>query len=297
MTINHVRQLLPVTAGTKRNARKIAGRIAMLCLATSAAVCLAACGNLSHDVAKNGSGAGQLVWPSPESATPMHKGGTFPAPAQLQSLRYGMNKQQIAALIGYPHFNEGIWEVREWNYLFDFREDSSDRVEVCQFKVLFDQHKIARSFYWLPESCSRHMAVAVEPALAKAPEQQMSFSTDAMFKFDRASIDDITNDGHAQLDTLAKNLIAEQAHVSSIRILGYSDRLGNDTYDLALSEQRAHAVMDYLVDKGVPQNLMVAEGRGKSDALKTCAPMPRDALIACLAPNRRVAVQVHTRAQ
>ena len=259
-------------------------------------VALSACGSLSQGVAKDGSGATQWVWPSPDSVTPMHRGGTFPETTQLQLIRYGMNKQQIAALIGYPHFSEGVWDVREWNYLFNFRESGSDRVEICQFKVLFDQSKVARSFYWKPQSCAHYMAVSVSPAMAQAPEQQVTLSTDAMFAFDRSSINDITEDGRTQLDTLAKNLMAEKSHIEDIYVRGYSDRLGEDAYDFALSERRAYAVMSYLVGRGVPEDLIVAEGHGKSSEVKVCPSMPKDALIACLAPNRRVIVQVHTRA-
>lgn len=258
---------------------------------------LSACGSLSHDVAKNGSFAAQLVWPTSDSVTPMHKGGTFPQPMQLQLIRYGMNKQQIASLIGYPHFSEGVWGVREWNYLFNFREVGTDHVNICQFKILFDEHKIARSFYWHPESCSRYMAVSVSSSMAQAPEQQAVLSADTMFTFDRSSISDITDDGQAQLDRLAKDLIAEKDSIEDIHCRGYSDRLGDDNYDFSLSERRAYAVMDYLVEKGVPQDLIVAEGFGKSEAIKACPPMSRDALIACLAPNRRVVVQVHTRSK
>lgn len=271
--------------------------VAMAALAIASAPLIGGCGNVSQGVAKDGASASRLVWPSPDSVTPMHKGGTYPEPAELQLIRYGMNKQQIAALIGYPHFDEGVWAVREWNYVFNFRQGGTDRTDVCQFKILFDEHKLARSFYWYPETCSRYMAAAVSPATAQAPEQQLSLSTDAMFKFDRSSIGDITQDGQAQLDKLAKDLTAEQNHIEDIRIRGYSDRLGSDNYDFTLSERRAYTVMTYLVGKGVPQDLIVAEGRGKSDAIAACPSLPKDALITCLAPNRRVVVQVHTRAK
>jgi OOP family OmpA-OmpF porin len=35
-------------------------------------------------------------------------------------------------------------------------------------------------------------------------------------------------------------------------ILGYSDRLGTDAYNKALSSKRAYGVMHYLVNKGIP---------------------------------------------
>ena len=278
-----------------------------LLLLTTAILVLAGCGNVSRGVLKDGTNASQLVWPSPDSLTPMHKGGTFPEPVQLQLIHQGMNKQQIATLIGYPHFSEGVGAVREWNYVFNFREEGSDEVEVCQFKILFDQNKISRSFYWHPDACSRHMALPVASRTAKpseqqassqmvkSPEQQVVIAADAMFEFDRSSIGDITDDGRVQLDMLAKKLIAEQNEIMKIHIRGYSDRLGGDAYDFALSERRASSVKEFLEAKGIPQALIHAEGRGKSDVIKECSSMPKADLIACLAPNRRVVLQIVTR--
>lgn len=266
------------------------GFLASVCLLT-----LSGCGNVSQGVAKDGSGAQHFVWPDPSSATPMHRGGTYPDPAQLQMLRYGMNKQQIANLIGFPHFDEGVWRVREWNYVFNFREAGSNNIQVCQFKVLFDDNKVAHSFYWHPESCAHYMAVSVSPTTAQAPEQQAALPTDTLFSFDRSSVNDITDNGRTLLDQLARDIAAEKDRIDEIHVRGYSDRLGGDSYDFVLSERRAYTVMRYLAERGVPQDLMVAEGRGKSDAIKNCPPSPMTVLIACLAPNRRVEVQIHTR--
>jgi OmpA-OmpF porin, OOP family len=266
-------------------------------VATLATLGLSACGNVSHGVAKDGAGANQLVWPDPGSVTPIHKGGTYPETAQLQLLRYGMNKQQIAMLIGYPHFDEGIWGVREWNYVFNFRESGSERITVCQFKILFDEAKTARSFYWNPQSCSRYMAVPVSSlassSAAHAPEQQVNLLTDALFAFDRGSMEDVTPAGRVALNELAHDIVAQKGKIEGIHIRGYSDRLGGDAYDYALSKRRADAVMQYLVGHGVPENFVQAEGLGKSDAVKTCPSLPTKQLIKCLSPNRRVEVQIH----
>jgi OmpA-OmpF porin, OOP family len=256
---------------------------------------LTGCGNVSHGVAKDGSSAQQLVWPAPQDVTPMHHGGTFPELANVRVLHAGLNKQQIAQLIGYPHFDEGVWAVREWNYVFNFRDGNSDRVTVCQFKILFDQQKLARSFYWKPEDCSRYMqAPAEEPPVAKS-EQVTTLSTDALFKFDRYARTDITDDGRAELDRLAEALLAEQGRVVRIHVVGYTDRLGSDAYNQVLSQRRADTVAGYLVEKHVPAHLVDAEGHGKADPVVQCPDgLSRQTLIACLAPNRRVLVRVET---
>ena len=65
--------------------------------------------------------------------------------------RIGMNKDQIYELIGRPHFQEGLYGVREWDYLFNYRENGEHKT--CQYKILFDKDKNAQSFFWLPEGC------------------------------------------------------------------------------------------------------------------------------------------------
>lgn len=256
---------------------------------------LTACGNVSRDVAKDGHGAGQLIWPAPESATPMHRGGTFPNLDDLRQVRARLNKQQIANLIGYPHFSEGVMAVREWNYLFNFRQPGSDQVTVCQYKILFDDNRLAQSFYWKPTSCSQ---LSMPPTSTGAPSTEspkeliFTLSTDALFAFDKSSVNDITGNGKAQLDDLARKLIAVGSGVRNVHIVGYTDRLGSEAYNSGLSERRAYAVMHYLMNRGVPEESIVAEGRGMEDAVENCPESPRAQLIACLAPNRRVEVMV-----
>ena len=83
----------------------------------------------------------------------MHKGGTFPNPANLRQVHEGLNKGQVSDLIGFPHFSEGAWGVREWNYVFNLRKPDGG-IQLCQYKVLFDDDKLARSFYWKPQACA-----------------------------------------------------------------------------------------------------------------------------------------------
>lgn len=252
---------------------------------------VSACGNVSRNVANDGHTASKLVWPAPEAATPMHKGGTFPNLANLRQLHAGLNKQQVSALIGYPHFSEGVWSVREWNYLFNFRKAGTDEVTVCQYKVLFDENKLAQSFYWKPESCAALLEQSPPIASASpAPvEEKRVLSADAVFGFDKGSVADISPEGRDELDKLAGELRGSDA---KIHIAGYTDRLGAAAHNQSLSQHRADAVRDYLASRGIPANRMTSEGRGEADPVKDCPNGSRAQLIACLAPNRRVEVTV-----
>lgn len=258
---------------------------------------MSACGNVSRNVAKDGSNAQELVWPKTDDVTPMHRGGTFPELDHLRQLHAGLNKRQISQLIGWPHFEEGVWGVREWNYVFNFRDGDSDRVTVCQYKILFDQDKLARSFYWKPEDCARFVNPPPPPlpAPAAATKQETVLSADALFAFDRYALADITDGGRGQLDRLAEHLHAEQDRITHIDVVGYTDRLGSDDYNQTLSQRRAETVAKYLAAKGVSSDLIHAEGRGEAEPVVQCSDQARSTLIACLAPNRRVVVRVDTR--
>jgi len=262
----------------------------LVTIAATTALVLAACGNVSHNVAKDGNSAGELVWPAPADVTPMHRGGTFPNLVNLRQVRAGLNKQQVSDLIGYPHFSEGLWGVREWNYVFNFRKPGSDEVTVCQYKVLFDENKLSRSFYWKPESCAALLEdpKSVSQAGEEAPHR-FSLSADALFAFGKA---DVTPTGREALAGLAAELHKHMEQVRSIRVTGYTDHLGTSDSNLLLSERRARAVMDVLAEDGVPRVKIFAEGLGESDPVKDCPAGTRAQLVACLAPNRRVEVRI-----
>ena len=82
------------------------------------------------------------------------KEGLFVNLANLRQVAPGMTKEQVYALLGRPHFKEGIGPVREWDYIFNFRNAADPAHVTCQYKVLFDKNLKARNFYWLPASCA-----------------------------------------------------------------------------------------------------------------------------------------------
>jgi len=54
---------------------------------------------------------------------------------------------------------------------------------------------------------------------------------------------------------------------SQISLVGYTDSIGSDKYNLKLSEKRAEAVKDYLVKHGAQASRIQTEGRGKADPI------------------------------
>ncbi|UOO83286.1 OmpA family protein [Uruburuella testudinis] len=98
--------------------------------------------------------------------------------------------------------------------------------------------------------------------------------------------------GKARLDEFATQ-VKRFDRLRAIRIVGHTDRLGSDTYNLALSQRRAETVRQYLIQRGVPAGVMSAQGMGEAQPVQECSSdLGRTALIACLQPNRRVEIEV-----
>jgi outer membrane protein OmpA-like peptidoglycan-associated protein len=81
--------------------------------------------------------------------------------------------------------------------------------------------------------------------------------------------------------------------INSIRILGYTDILGSNEYNQKLSKDRAELIKEYFTYHGVNNGVITAIGKGPENPIVQCGSnLARTELIACLAPNRRVVIEV-----
>jgi OOP family OmpA-OmpF porin len=111
-----------------------------------------------------------------------------------------------------------------------------------------------------------------------------------LFEFNRTTL---TTEARAKLDKEVIARLKEFAVVRFINVHGHTDRLGSPQYNQKLSERRADAVRHYLVSKGADASKIETLGFGKTLPVKSCPDQRnRKALIECLAPNRRVEVEV-----
>lgn len=98
------------------------------------------------------------------------------------------------------------------------------------------------------------------------------------------------------LDKEMANLRTPGSTIGAMIISGHTDYIGSDSYNKKLSERRAQVVKDYVTAKGIDPKAIFWEGVGEKRPIpvtKFCtAKMPRKQLIECLAPNRRVTVEV-----
>jgi OOP family OmpA-OmpF porin len=117
------------------------------------------------------------------------------------------------------------------------------------------------------------------------PPEKVTLQAGKLFGFDSAQLQLPV----PELDTFAQALAANPG-ISGVVITGHTDRLGSAAYNQRLSQRRADAVKQYLVSKGVDASQLKAEGKGATQPVKECKDRNRQALIACLEPNRRVEI-------
>lgn len=213
----------------------------------------------------------------------------------------GLSKDQIYHLMGTPPLYTKGWHVREWGYLLHFYTPGygTKGVTTCQYKILFDKDMIARSSHWnavdpAGAKCPPNLKdyVLTENSLFNEDDQLAKTGANALFAFDRSSIDDINAKGKADLTKLAEQLKLFPS-IHQITITGYTDTLGQAAYNLKLSQKRAETVKQYLVSLGLEAQVIRAVGRGEENPVKECRDIhEHKQLIACLQPNRRVEIKV-----
>lgn len=173
-----------------------------------------------------------------------------------------------------------------------------------------------RTGYWTPAAaandpagcqCDRDLipaskcsaAPAATPAQPAAPgtrptSGKVTIAADALFDFNKAVL---RPEGKAKLDELAAK--ADQVNLEVILATGHTDRIGKDRYNQQLSEKRAAAVKQYLVNKGIEANRIYTEGKGETQPVTgdQCNNLGAESgrnkkLVECLQPDRRVDIEL-----
>lgn len=258
---------------------------------------------LSNNITTDGriETAEDVVFPELDKA--WQKQGQFPNKGNLSKIHTGISKDELYQLIGRPHFSEAH-KAREWDYIMKFYQ-ADDSVKICQYKIIFDKDYKAQEFYWLPADCASEVKVAPSvvptPVVMATPnshlmqphKENFGLGADALFDFDKWQLAHMKVHGRTHLDDITQKIHAYGDNVGQIVITGYTDRLGDDMYNMNLSLLRAQTVREYLISKGVNSNNIIATGGGKSTPIKQCSDnQSRQALIDCLQPNRRVEIVV-----
>lgn len=121
-----------------------------------------------------------------------------------------------------------------------------------------------------------------------------SGSKNVLFKFNRSQESDLYGAGQIKLDEIAQNIKQSYRSINKMVVVGHTDRLGDDAYNLKLSQERANTIKNALLLRGVNATEVEIIGKGETTPLSECAPtLQHEQLIECLAPNRRVDITIY----
>jgi OmpA-OmpF porin, OOP family len=146
-----------------------------------------------------------------------------------------------------------------------------------------------RDATWTPATAAANCDgwLAPKPAAAAAPaskvaQKKITLQADTLFDFDKSTL---KSEGIATLNKIASDITKMKLEV--VIIVGYTDSVGTDAYNIGLGQRRANAVKSFLTNAGgVEATRVYTESKGKAD------PVASNATAEGRAKNRRAVIEV-----
>lgn len=155
-------------------------------------------------------------------------------------------------------------------------ELDAQRTELEQREQALQQEQQARA---AAEQRARSALEQVATVKEEARGLVVTLNGSVLFAFDDASL---LPSAQKRLDVVAD--VLKQAPDQTFTVEGHTDAVGEDHYNLELSQRRAQSVRDYLVSKGVDNSQIKANGYGE------LRPVADNASAEGRANNRRVEI-------
>ncbi|MFM2345042.1 MAG: hypothetical protein RLZZ210_1655 [Pseudomonadota bacterium] len=280
-------------------------------IAATVSSLLLLCGSVAH--AQNNA---ENIVTFPEIKNSWMPEGDFVNVDNLRKVAPGLSKDQLYKLISRPHFSEGIFAPKVWNYIFNFRTGTGADYVTCQYQIKFDDKEIVKSTHWKDGACANFLVmpapqvikeitreVPTEFDMSKIPmpsTQNFAIAGDVLFSFNKHNLSDLRNEGRIELDKIAEKIKAYKT-VDLIRVIGHTDPLSSSEYNFTLSYKRAQTVKKHLIAAGLDGNVIQTRGAGETELVKTleecgssskAKASSKSSLAECLLPNRRVEIEV-----
>ncbi len=104
------------------------------------------------------------------------------------------------------------------------------------------------------------------PAKKDLLVEKITLEAGSLFKFDKSDYKNMLPEGKAEINKLAKTIKEYKLNIRSIDVSGYTDPMGTEHYNQALSERRAETVKNALIQAGVKAPIY-AEGYGEANLI------------------------------
>ncbi len=245
-----------------------------------------------------------IKFPQQDKATPFLKAHFYANESDLNDMAVGLTREQVRLLVGSSQLHASIVTAHSMSYIFKFSELDKHEL-VCQYLIQFDDHQLVSGSYFDSQACVDHLhpplpgsvqAQASAPAATTTPvslpeQPKLTLPTNMLFGFNQSRLKDLPESMKDTLRTFAEQLKSNDATLDSVTVTGYTDRIGNDAYNVKLSTARAKTIKDYLVLRGVAADKINVEGKGSAAPVAQCSDTDKKKLIDCLAPNRRVEIE------
>lgn len=119
------------------------------------------------------------------------------------------------------------------------------------------------------------------PAVVVPEVKKFSYNMDSFFDFDKAVL---KPEGKESLTKLVKAMANISLEV--VIVVGHTDSIGTDKYNMKLGQRRANAVKAFLVSSGIEPKRVYTESKGESQ------PVTSNKTAEGRAKNRRVEIEV-----
>jgi outer membrane protein OmpA-like peptidoglycan-associated protein len=174
-------------------------------------------------------------------------------------------------------------------------EVATMQAKIAQLEAQLTQNKLEQSRLQNRSKSEVASVITTTPESTKTPElTEATLLASTLFAFNQTTL---LESGKAALKNFATS-VTSMNNVKAISVVGYADRLGSEAYNHALSTKRADVVRAYLqFENNLSYIQFTTLGKGSlvaSANTQSCSKkLARQALVDCLAPDRRVEIKMY----
>lgn len=199
-----------------------------------------------------------------------------------------MKKQLLAAAISFAASLTSAQTVDNWTASGAPVRNSGDQCWRNSSWTPATAHPDCDGAIKAPKAPERVTITLTQPPTVQLPAPvnravaiKSTFAADTFFDFDRA---EIRAEGRAKLQELVAQL--KRYNVEVVIVVGHTDSVGTDAYNMKLGDRRAQAVKNFLVAQGMQNSRIYTESKGEKQ------PVADNRTRDGRAKNRRVEIEV-----